>query len=85
MGRDGGLCPDDGAGRGIGIKGIFDTNSRWNKKTPAQIMLAFSFGDPAGARTQDPHIKSVMLYLLSYRVIGFAGAKVRKKSMQPKK
>ena len=25
--------------------------------------------DPAGARTQDPHIKSVMLYLLSYQVI----------------
>ncbi len=23
------------------------------------------FGDPPGARTQDPHIKSVMLYLLS--------------------
>ncbi len=37
------------------------------------------FGDPAGARTQDPHIKSVMLYLLSYRVdlSSFAGAKVR--------
>ena len=27
------------------------------------------FGDPAGARTQDPNIKSVVLYLLSYRVI----------------
>ena len=25
--------------------------------------------DLAGARTQDPHIKSVMLYLLSYQVI----------------
>ena len=25
-------------------------------------------GDPAGARTQDPNIKSVVLYLLSYRV-----------------
>ena len=42
--------------------------------------------DLAGARTQDPHIKSVMLYLLSYQVIGlqchcrhlrsFASAKV---------
>ena len=29
----------------------------------------FAFGDLAGARTQDPHIKSVMLYLLSYQVI----------------
>ena len=26
------------------------------------------FCDLAGARTQDPHIKSVMLYLLSYQV-----------------
>ena len=25
--------------------------------------------DPAGARTQDPNIKSVMLYQLSYRII----------------
>ena len=29
------------------------------------------FGDLPGARTQDPHIKSVMLYLLSYQVIEF--------------
>ncbi len=33
-------------------------------------------GDLAGARTQDPNIKSVVLYLLSYQVILFAGAKV---------
>lgn len=26
------------------------------------------FSDPAGARTQDPYIKSVMLYQLSYRI-----------------
>jgi hypothetical protein len=26
------------------------------------------FSDPAGIRTQDPYIKSVMLYQLSYRV-----------------
>ena len=33
-------------------------------------------GDPAGARTQDPNIKSVVLYLLSYRVIlAFCGCK----------
>ena len=30
------------------------------------------FGEPAGARTQDPNIKSVVLYLLSY---GFSRAK----------
>ncbi len=27
------------------------------------------FCDPAGIRTQDPNIKSVMLYRLSYRII----------------
>ena len=28
--------------------------------------FGFSFGDPAGIRTQDPNIKSVVLYRLSY-------------------
>jgi hypothetical protein len=28
-----------------------------------------NFCDPAGARTQDPNIKSVVLYQLSYRVL----------------
>ena len=28
------------------------------------------FSDPAGARTQDPNIKSVVLYLLSYEISG---------------
>ena len=39
--------------------------------------------DPAGARTQDPNIKSVVLYLLSYEINAkfygltrFGGAKV---------
>lgn len=27
------------------------------------------FSDPAGTRTQDPNIKSVMLYQLSYRIV----------------
>ncbi len=32
-------------------------------------MLRLSLkGDPAGARTQDPNIKSVVLYLLSYEI-----------------
>jgi hypothetical protein len=43
------------------------------------------FSDPAGIRTQDPYIKSVMLYLLSYGIfhppklyaeVGFPSAKV---------
>ncbi len=29
------------------------------------------FGDPAGIRTQDPYIKSVLLYQLSYRISFF--------------
>ena len=29
----------------------------------------FLGGDPAGIRTQDPYIKSVMLYRLSYEII----------------
>ena len=32
------------------------------------IRSIFGICDPAGARTQDPNIKSVVLYLLSYRV-----------------
>ena len=29
------------------------------------------FSDPAGTRTQDPYIKSVLLYQLSYRIKDF--------------
>ena len=29
------------------------------------------FRDPAGTRTQDPYIKSVLLYQLSYGIIPF--------------
>jgi hypothetical protein len=33
-------------------------------------LLKFPFkSDPAGTRTQDPYIKSVMLYQLSYGII----------------
>ena len=41
------------------------------KKSPNDCFHSgiFDFCDPAGARTQDPNIKSVVLYLLSYRVI----------------
>ena len=41
------------------------------------IRSIFGICDPAGARTQDPNIKSVVLYLLSYRVNLFERAKVR--------
>lgn len=40
-------------------------------------MADFLVCDPAGARTQDPNIKSVVLYLLSYRVSLFEAAKLR--------
>lgn len=40
--------------------------ARWlNGKSPG---LRRGFRDPAGARTQDPDIKSVVLYQLSYRI-----------------
>ena len=32
------------------------------------LQLSLIFRDPAGARTRDPNIKSVVLYLLSYRI-----------------
>ena len=38
-----------------------------NKKS----LLSKAFRDPAGIRTQDPNIKSVMLYQLSYGIITF--------------
>ena len=56
-----------------------------NKKTEACELrfVVILFRDPAGARTQDPNIKSVVLYLLSYEInaklyglIRFGGAKV---------
>ena len=37
-----------------------------NGKAPAFAEAFLS--DPAGARTQDPNIKSVVLYQLSYRI-----------------
>ena len=36
------------------------------KKSKEEVSYDFLFfGDPLGVRTQDPHIKSVMLYRLS--------------------
>ena len=37
-------------------------------KNPRRF-LGLMFGDPAGIRTQDPYIKSVMLYQLSYEIV----------------
>jgi hypothetical protein len=39
-----------------------------NKKAALKNKGGFFFGDPAGIRTQDPYIKSVLLYQLSYRI-----------------
>ena len=39
-----------------------------NKKSGSRS-TAGPFGEPAGARTQDPNIKSVVLYQLSYGII----------------
>ena len=38
-------------------------------KKPCSQLANKVFGDPAGIRTQDPYIKSVLLYQLSYRII----------------
>jgi hypothetical protein len=50
------------------------------KKQPDSIWLFFNdldskSCDPAGTRTQDPYIKSVLLYQLSYGIISFWCAK----------
>jgi hypothetical protein len=37
-------------------------------KTLVYNVLGYSKSDPAGIRTQDPYIKSVMLYQLSYGI-----------------
>jgi hypothetical protein len=38
-----------------------------DRKKPLSITTG-AFSDPAGIRTQDPYIKSVLLYQLSYRI-----------------
>ena len=45
---------------------IYDTASFFIRFANAGILFAFC--DPAGTRTQDPNIKSVMLYRLSYEI-----------------
>jgi hypothetical protein len=37
-------------------------------KREAKVIILI-YRDPAGIRTQDPHIKSVMLYRLSYGIM----------------
>ena len=62
--------------KGVGFLRLFGrfVSMGVNKKSPTEVE-DFLFGDLAGARTQDPHIKSVMLYLLSYQVNRFCGCK----------
>lgn len=38
-------------------------------KKPLNERLFFSKSDPVGTRTQDPYIKSVLLYQLSYGIV----------------
>jgi hypothetical protein len=47
----------------------------FDKKKPLRFRRGLC--DPAGARTQDPYIKSVLLYQLSYRVPFLKGCKYR--------
>jgi hypothetical protein len=50
----------------------FQINSGRKSKRPFRILQKGRFrclsGDPAGIRTQDPYIKSVLLYQLSYGI-----------------
>ena len=46
----------------------FLLNPTYKKTTLFRVV----FCDPAGTRTQDPNIKSVMLYQLSYEIIPFS-------------
>jgi hypothetical protein len=39
------------------------------KKKPLKVLLPEASSDPVGTRTQDPYIKSVLLYQLSYEII----------------
>ena len=43
----------------------FDKDTFKNKNPDNQVRLSGFFCDPSGARTQDPNIKSVVLYQLS--------------------
>ena len=45
--------------------------AHFKQKKAAKWNLA-AFCDPAGTRTQDPYIKSVLLYQLSYGIISFS-------------
>ncbi len=40
-----------------------------NESAPSCLQNGAPYCDPAGIRTQDPYIKSVLLYQLSYRII----------------
>ncbi len=53
--------------------GRFRPTGKW--RSPS--FLRGFLGDPAGARTQDPDIKSVVLYQLSYRIFHTSGTVTR--------
>ena len=46
----------------------FEKHFRKGTKKPSVLKEGFVFCDPAGTRTQDPNIKSVVLYQLSYGI-----------------
>ncbi len=50
---------------------LASTASNEKRTDGAVSALAFLICDPAGIRTQDPYIKSVMLYQLSYEILPF--------------
>lgn len=54
-----------------------------NKKSlPTCVKWLFLDSDPAEARTQDPQIKSLLLYQLSYEVIRQIKCKIHQRESQ---
>ena len=57
-----------------------------SKKNGTSLFRLVPIRDPAGTRTQDPYIKSVLLYQLSYGIVPcFRGANIASPLLLPKK
>ena len=67
------MLPYESDAREFDIVTQFATRSSTKKNKPLYNSSLFFFSDPAGTRTQDPYIKSVLLYQLSYGIIPFLG------------
>ena len=69
---------------GITVQNLFANWKDYKNKKAIWIKSEGFFSDPAGIRTQDPYIKSVLLYQLSYG-IRKCNKLVKKTSQQTKR